>query len=268
MDHPDAAISKDENVFHYLQNDKAIPVTAFERVLKPLYAIGEISYHAFNNLPEVYMADSTYLDSAEALLNDGIRQFQNGSINHQYRLNNWHYQMYVPFMLLDLVKLNLLKKDYSLAIINASAAINILSGSNTEGNFAPLLLPLRAKAYKQSGNLNLAMDDYKKLYRIGNAAVLDSMRLIFNQCNLPQKPFEEFEASLKTNNKNTPVTGLPPAPDFSAIDLQGKTIRLADLKGKIVVINIWGIGCGPCIAEMPRLNELVKKYSNRKDIVF
>ncbi|MES2279041.1 MAG: TlpA disulfide reductase family protein [Bacteroidota bacterium] len=269
IDHPDAAISKDENVFHYLQNDKTIPLIAFERVLKPLYITGEVSYHALNNLPEVYMANHTQLDSAEALLNKGIMQFQDGSINHQYRLNSGHYQMYVPFMLLDLVKINLLKKEYRLAINNASAAINILSGSNTEGNFVPLLLPLRADAYKQSGNLNLAMEDYKKLYRAGDAGALDSMRLIFKQCNLPQKTFEQFEASLKANSKTpSSTTSLQAAPDFTATDLQGKTIRLANLKGKIVVVNIWGIGCGPCIAEMPRLNQLVKQYGSRKDLVF
>jgi len=34
------------------------------------------------------------------------------------------------------------------------------------------------------------------------------------------------------------------------------------------VMNIWGTGCGPCVAEMPLLNELVKQYSTNPNIVF
>jgi len=34
------------------------------------------------------------------------------------------------------------------------------------------------------------------------------------------------------------------------------------------VLNIWGIGCGPCIAEMPELNKLVKQFSNQSNAVF
>ena len=44
-------------------------------------------------------------------------------------------------------------------------------------------------------------------------------------------------------------------------------IRTKDLKGKINVINFWFMKCAPCIAEIPALNTLVKKYKG-KDINF
>jgi peroxiredoxin len=146
--------------------------------------------------------------------------------------------------------------------------MNILAGSNTEGNFMPLFLPLRAQAFRQCGNLNLAMEDYKKLYQSGNTAVLDSMRDIFNQCSLKQKTFNEFIASFKPGVHTTSSDTRQQAPDFTGTDLHGKIVHLSDFKGKLVVLNIWGIGCGPCVAKMPQLNDLVKQYSERKDIVF
>jgi len=40
-----------------------------------------------------------------------------------------------------------------------------------------------------------------------------------------------------------------------------------DLTGKIMVFNFWSVTCGPCIKEMPQLNELVEKMKG-KDVVF
>ncbi|WP_338697558.1 TlpA disulfide reductase family protein [Streptomyces sp. Q6] len=53
-----------------------------------------------------------------------------------------------------------------------------------------------------------------------------------------------------------------PAPDLAGTDLEGKSIDLADYKGKVVVLNVWGSWCSPCRAEAPNL---VKVANATKD---
>ena len=57
------------------------------------------------------------------------------------------------------------------------------------------------------------------------------------------------------------------APSFSLRDMQGKTVTLESLKGKVVVLNFWTKTCGPCLEEMPELAEFTKVLRDRRDVV-
>lgn len=59
-----------------------------------------------------------------------------------------------------------------------------------------------------------------------------------------------------------------PAPSFDTPDILGKTERLGDQKGKVVVINIWATWCGPCRAEMPKLDMLYRQKKDQGLVVF
>jgi peroxiredoxin len=45
-----------------------------------------------------------------------------------------------------------------------------------------------------------------------------------------------------------------PAPNFEVTTFDGKKVSLADLKGQVVVVNIWATWCGPCKVELPLIN--------------
>lgn len=53
-----------------------------------------------------------------------------------------------------------------------------------------------------------------------------------------------------------PWPGNVPAPAFKLSDLDGKQWDIESLRGKVVVLNFWASWCGPCIDELPFLNEL------------
>ena len=50
------------------------------------------------------------------------------------------------------------------------------------------------------------------------------------------------------------------APDFELPALDGKNLKLSDLRGKAVLLNFWATYCGPCKIEMPWFVELQKEY--------
>lgn len=56
-------------------------------------------------------------------------------------------------------------------------------------------------------------------------------------------------------------------PDFALSDLQGKTWRLADLKGKVSFINVWATWCGPCQWELPYVQKLHEQMKDRQDVL-
>lgn len=55
---------------------------------------------------------------------------------------------------------------------------------------------------------------------------------------------------------------------FKVSDISGNKFDLRTNTGKVIVLNFWFINCPPCKAEIPELNELVKDYSENKDVVF
>lgn len=56
-----------------------------------------------------------------------------------------------------------------------------------------------------------------------------------------------------------PSTGPSVAPDFILPDMNGQVVRLSQLKGKVVLLNLWATWCPPCRKEMPTMEVLHQK---------
>ncbi|MGH6909723.1 MAG: TlpA family protein disulfide reductase, partial [Phenylobacterium sp.] len=52
-------------------------------------------------------------------------------------------------------------------------------------------------------------------------------------------------------------------PDYTFYDGSGKAMKIADFKGKVLVVNLWATWCGPCKIEMPQLATLQAAYDGK-----
>ena len=124
-------------------------------------------------------------------------------------------------------------------------------------------------------NLNPSMEQYRT----------SSLRELWKEVNGSEDGFEAWMTKTGSGNPNpaapgpkAPTTSVAatqlgwtqmdkPLPDFQISDAEGKTWRLADLKGKVTLVNLWATWCGPCRNELPYLQKLFNKVRERKDLV-
>jgi thiol-disulfide isomerase/thioredoxin len=55
--------------------------------------------------------------------------------------------------------------------------------------------------------------------------------------------------------------------DFTLKDPNGGTVRMADYKGKVVMLNFWGTWCPPCRSEIPDLIEVQNTYRDKGFVI-
>ena len=82
-----------------------------------------------------------------------------------------------------------------------------------------------------------------------------------------------FQKLIREENNNivdkaiAEENGANSAPSFNVKTINGTEYSSESLRGKVIIMNFWFTGCGPCRQEFPYLNELTEMYSD-KDVVF
>ncbi len=58
-----------------------------------------------------------------------------------------------------------------------------------------------------------------------------------------------------------------PAADFALPELHGGNLKLAELRGKVVLVDFWATWCEPCIKELPELEKLQQQFAARDVVI-
>jgi peroxiredoxin len=152
--------------------------------------------------------------------------------------------------------------DYSAAIAEIKAAESLAKDENR-----PDLFMREGSIWRSLGYFDKAEISFLEARRRGAKNADEELKGIYRQRRQTDDGFEAWLAG-ETSKPSTAASGdKKPAPGFEAKTLDGETLRLADLKGKVVILNFWYIGCAPCRVEMPGLNKLTEEFKP-DEIVF
>lgn len=97
----------------------------------------------------------------------------------------------------------------------------------------------------------------------------DEILEIFNNI-LKQNTISSEEEKLILNKLQGSILALytqAPLQNKVFTDLRGTEYSISSFNNKLVLINIWSTGCGPCLEEIPRLKELYEKYNTSLEII-
>ncbi|WP_297072220.1 TlpA disulfide reductase family protein [uncultured Duncaniella sp.] len=89
--------------------------------------------------------------------------------------------------------------------------------------------------------------DYKNDFKSGE----ERLKAMTEKYGLPESYLDTFRARRAT------VTGAP-FPEVSLVDMQGNPVDFSKFKGKYVYVDLWASWCGPCVREVPYLQQLEK----------
>lgn len=150
------------------------------------------------------------------------------------------------------------------------AAITINKGKNADENTTYCLLAEKVLPAKQ------LKKEIEQFVKDGKVSV--EMKAILNRLYVKEKGsdtgFDEYVAALQKENYQRMLEELrksmlsETAPSFALLDMSGKKIDIADLRGKVVVVDFWATWCGPCKASFPGMQKMVNKYKDNQDVKF
>jgi peroxiredoxin len=209
---------------------------------------------AYDKKTEEHGKAIRYLDKAIALLLQGkLRLYRDisGLMTQRY-LPRWHQK----------------RAEIQLRVGDLAKALSdIKTAQAFQKEARPEYFETEGTIWQKLGLYDRAENAWLKASRLGSKEAENSLKEIYQKRNESTEGFDAYLSQALKKQKPLGSEEKEPAPDFDVKNLEGESLRLSDLKGKVIVLNFWFIGCAPCQVEMPGLNTLTEEFKD-KDVVF
>jgi thiol-disulfide isomerase/thioredoxin len=162
------------------------------------------------------------------------------------------------------------QKKYGQALQFVEIAIKAITTWSAEDNF------LYSEVLASLGRNEDAYKTIETAVKSGEATaeMSEFFKVLYMKVKGSTKGLELYQAAIEKGVKDNLRKSLEktmvnePATDFLLTDLQGNRVSLAELKGKIVILDFWATWCVPCKASFPGMQMAVEKYKNDPGVKF
>lgn len=245
----------------YFAAQKEVPLAAIQAVCEPWIAEEPDNPLPYYALAQVHSRGSLDLGKAAAAIEQAISHTLHGKLRFYKDVSGFMTDMFLPRFYKLCAEIQLLKGNFARALADINAAQKLLKETKAD------YFLVEAEVWQSIGHMQKAEKALLTSHNLGAKEALGSLQEIYQQRHASLDGFEAYLTEKQTKAAPADSQDKLPAPTFQVETLAGNKLELAKLKGKVVVLNFWFIGCAPCRVEMPGLNTLVQEYQD-KDVVF
>jgi thiol-disulfide isomerase/thioredoxin len=247
----------DKNKLHNIFNELAWKLSG-EGLVKPgedLETAKDISSQSLTFVQNLIHDSAKYSSSYNFIDND----FTDG-------MKAYYYNMYADTYALILYKLG----KYDSAFYYQTIATKDVNATTAEGLERYCAFAEKAKG---AGFVKNFLEEQIVAGK-STPAMKAQLKSIYQKENLPEADYDKIIAKGEAKAQEKVLKGIKEkeknykASGFTLKNLGGENVSLADLKGKVVVLDFWATWCGPCKASFPGMQIALNKYKDDKDVVF
>lgn len=181
--------------------------------------------------------------------------------------NESTYAMYADTYAMVLYRLGDYKKGYA---FTKEATMNIKKGLDPDFNNTYSLLAEKVLSQKK---LKPELEQFVKDGK-STREIKEILKKLYVKKKKSEDGFDNYLSALQEESRLKMLKELrasmlnETSPSFALVNLDGKKIDIADLKGKVVVVDFWATWCGPCIASFPGMQKMANKYKEDPNVKF